>query len=99
MPILLFPEGCISAFWDHNHELTIGFQELGPAAQGVKWGLEQGLCKVRSPSPTPRMSDPVCPGLILCPITSPLSLRMHACTRLFFLSSLLGGVAAGHSHV
>jgi hypothetical protein len=32
MPILLFPGGYISGFWDHNLELTIGFQGLGPAA-------------------------------------------------------------------
>jgi hypothetical protein len=29
MPILLFPEGYISAFWDHNFEIRIGFQGLG----------------------------------------------------------------------
>jgi hypothetical protein len=31
-PILLFMEGYLSAFWDHNLELTISFQGLGPVA-------------------------------------------------------------------
>jgi hypothetical protein len=31
-PILLFPEGYFSAFWDHNLELTIGLQGLGLVA-------------------------------------------------------------------
>jgi hypothetical protein len=97
MPALLFLEGYISAFWDHNLELTIGFQRLGPVAWGMRWGWEWGFHKAPLPHPTPGTSDPVCLGLILQPVTPSLSLCMCACTHLFFLSSLLGGVVTGRS--
>jgi hypothetical protein len=35
---LLFLGGYISAFCDHNLELTIDLQGLGLVAQGVRWG-------------------------------------------------------------
>jgi hypothetical protein len=35
------------AFWDHNLELTIGFQELGLVARGMRWGWEWGLHKAQ----------------------------------------------------
>jgi hypothetical protein len=49
MPILLFLGGYISAFCDHNLEITIGFQGLGPVTQGVRWGWEQDLSKMLLP--------------------------------------------------
>jgi hypothetical protein len=57
-----------------------------------------GLVQGADPLQTPGASDPVCLGLILQPVTPPLSLCTRTCVCLFFLSSLLGGVAAGHSH-
>jgi hypothetical protein len=89
-PILLLPGDYISAFWDHNLEITIGFQGLGLEAQGMRWGWEQGLRKVPPPSPTPGIRDPVCPGLILQPITLPLTLCTHACTFIFPLTPFRG---------
>jgi hypothetical protein len=92
MPILLFPEGYISVFFflgggvDHNLEIRIGSKGSVVQARGVRWGWEHYL-----PLPMPRTGNLVCPGLILWPISPPPC--MCTCVHLFFLSSLLGGVA------
>jgi hypothetical protein len=57
MPILLFLN-YISAFWDHNLEITIGFHGLGQSGPRCEVGL--GMA---SP-PMLGTSDPVCPGPI-----------------------------------
>jgi hypothetical protein len=63
MPILLFPGGYIGAFCDHNLELTISFQGLGPVARGMRWGCKWGLHNVPTPPQQQQetgSSDPVC---------------------------------------
>jgi hypothetical protein len=95
-PILLFAEGYISAFWDHNLEIRIGFQGQVTQAQGVRWGWEWALHKVPMSPHMPRMCHPVCPGPPLWPITPP-TVYMHLCTVIFPLIPFWG-VVAGHSH-
>jgi hypothetical protein len=63
-PILLFLEGYISAFWDHNLEITIGFQGLGQL--GSKHEVELGMGPAQN-TVTPGTSKPVCPGPTLKP--------------------------------
>jgi hypothetical protein len=87
-PILLFAEGYISAFWDHNLEIRIGFQGQVTQAQGVRWGWEWALHKVPMSPHMPRMCHPVCQAHPCGP--SPLPLCTCTFAWLFFLSSLFG---------
>jgi hypothetical protein len=76
MPFLLFLEGYISAFFwvgDHNFEIRIGSKGSVNQARGVRWGWE--CCP-----PMPGMSDPVCPGPPLQPVTPP---PVYACLCTF----------------
>jgi hypothetical protein len=90
MHFLLFLEGYISAFWDLNLEIRIGSKGSVGQAHGVRWGWEQGLCKVQPPSPTPGTSYPVCPGLSLWPVTPPLVYK-HLHVFIFPLIPFRGG--------
>jgi hypothetical protein len=73
MPVFcLFPEGYISAFWEHNLEIRIGSKGwVGEAQAGMRWGWEQGLYKALPPTPILRMSNPVYSGLPLQPVAPP----------------------------
>jgi hypothetical protein len=91
---LLFLEGYISAFWDHNLETRIGFQGLGWS--GMRWAGNGGRTKCCPPHAWEERPCLPRPAPAVCRTPPP---HVRAFARVIFpLIPFLGGVVVGCSH-